>query len=127
MEIVIEIDGKKVPFKSTGVAVPRYMAQFNRDLIKDILGLGVIDFDFETASQQKKIQWMRDNIDFNMFFNIAWLYAKIANPQIPEPFTWLDSFDEFPIFEIIEPLQELLIKTVGSKKKETSAPPKVKK
>lgn len=117
MEIVLTIDDKQVPFKSTGSAVPRYMMQFQRDLIKDILKMGVTDVDFATASDAEKINWMRENIDFNMFYNIAWVYAKTANPTIPEPLTWLDSFDAFPIFEIIEPLQELLVKTIGAKKK----------
>lgn len=127
MEKTIIIDGKQVLFKSTGLAVPLYMSQFNRDLVKDILSMGVMDFDFDTAPQHQKIDWMRNNIDFNMFFNIAWLFAKIADKRIPDPFTWLDSFDEFPIFEIMEPLQDLLVKTVGVKKNATVAPPNLTK
>lgn len=29
-------------------------------------------------------------------FNIVWAMAKNANDEIPEPKTWLNSFDEFP-------------------------------
>lgn len=117
MEINLKIDGKDVPFKSNGAVAKRYMMQFQRDLLKDIISLGVINFDFDNASQQEQLTWMRDNIDFNMFYDIAWVFAKSANPSIPEPITWLEQFDEFPLLEIIEPLQDLLIKTIGSKKK----------
>ncbi|KGR89046.1 hypothetical protein [Lysinibacillus odysseyi] len=117
MEITLTIDGKEIPFKSTGAAVKRYMAQFQRDLLKDIMKMGVANIDFDNMTEEQAIEWMRDHIDFNMFYDVAWVYAKTANPAIPEPFTWLDSFDEFPILDVIEPLQELLIKTIGSKKK----------
>lgn len=116
MEINIKIDGKDVSFKSNGATAKRYMMQFQRDLLKDILGMGVVGIDLKKASDVEKIQWMRDNIDFNMFYDIAWVFAKTATPTIPEPLTWLDGFDEFPILEIVEPLQNLLAKTIGSKK-----------
>lgn len=117
MEINLKIDGKDVPFKSNGAVAKRYMMQFQRDLLKDILSMGVADIDFKKSTDAEKVNWMRENIDFNMFYDIAWVFAKTANPAIPEPMTWLESFDEFPIIEIIEPLQELLVKTIGSKKK----------
>lgn len=127
MEITIGIDGKQVAFKSLGSAVPRYMAQFQRDLIKDILSLGIVDFDFAAADELTKLKWARENINFAMFYDIAWVYAKLANPSIPDPWTWLDTFEEFPIFDILEPLQELMAKTISSKKKETAAPPQITK
>lgn len=117
MEINLKIDGKDVPFKSNGAVAKRYMMQFQRDLLKDILSMGVANIDFTNSTDEEKVNWMRENIDFNMFYDIAWVFAKSANPSIPEPITWLESFDEFPIIEIIEPLQELLVKTIGSKKK----------
>lgn len=117
MEITLTIDEKQVPFKSTGAATKRYMMQFQRDLLKDIMSMGIVEIDLKNASDIEKMKWMRDNIDFNMFYDIAWVFAKTANPSIPEPLSWLDTFDEFPIIEIIEPLQELLEKTIGSKKK----------
>lgn len=117
MEITIQIDGKDVRFKSNGAVAPRYMMQFQRDLIKDILSMGVGSANIEKMTEDEKINWVRGNIDFNMFFNIAWIYAKTADPTIPEPIKWLEGFDEFPIIELIEPLQELLIKTIGTKKK----------
>lgn len=117
MEITLTIDGKQVPFKSNGAVTKRYMMQFQRDLLKDIMSMGIVDIDFKNTSETEQLRWMRDNIDFNMFYDIAWVFAKTANPSIPDPLSWLDTFDEFPIIDIIVPLQDLLEKTIGSKKK----------
>ena len=117
MEITLHIDGKEVPFKSNGAVAKRYMMQFQRDLLKDILSMGVAEKSFDDMDESEKIQWIRNNVDFNMFYDIAWVFAKTANGEIPEPMKWLESFDEFPILDIIEPLQTLLEKTIASKKK----------
>lgn len=117
MEITLTIDGKEIPFKSNGAVAKRYMMQFQRDMLKDILSLGVTEKKFDDMTESEKVVWMRDNIDFNMFYDIAWVFAKTANNTISDPLSWLETFDEFPILEIIEPLQGLLEKTIGSKKK----------
>lgn len=117
MEITLTIDGKEVLFKSNGAVAKRYMMQFQRDMLKDILSMGVTEKNFDKMSDGEKVKWMRDNIDFNMFYDIAWVFAKTANNEIKDPLSWLESFDEFPILDIIEPLQGLLEKTVSSKKK----------
>ena len=117
MEIIVNIDGQDIPFKSSGAVAKRYMMQFQRDLLKDMLSMGVVNIDFEKSTDLEKLQWIRDNIDFNVFYDIAWTFAKTANPSIPEPLTWLESFDTFPIYDIIEPIQELLSLTFSSRKK----------
>ncbi|WP_042470674.1 hypothetical protein [Bacillus ndiopicus] len=117
MEITLTIDGKQIPFKSNGAVAKRYMMQFQRDLLKDILGMGATDKSFEEMAEGEKVSWMRENIDFNMFYDIAWTFAKTADSTIPDPLSWLESFEEFPILDIIEPLQSLLEKTIASKKK----------
>ena len=117
MEITLRIDGKDVPFKSSGATAKRYMMQFQRDLLKDVLSMGVVEINFDGATDIEKLKWIRDNIDFNMFYDIAWVFAKTANPSIPDPLTWLDSFDEFPIYEIIEPIKDLLATSFMPRKK----------
>lgn len=116
MGITIQIDGREVPFKSSGGVPKRYMMQFQRDLLKDVLGMGIAEIDLTNATESTQIEWIRDNINFDMFYDIAWVYAKTADPSIPEPLAWLESFDEFPIMEILPELQELLTKTVGTKR-----------
>ena len=116
MEITVNIDGKEVPFKSSGAVAPRYMMQFQRDLLKDMMKMGISSIDFENATEQELMLWARDNIDFMVFYNIAWTFAKTADPTIPEPMKWLDSFETFPIFKIMEPIQDLLALTFSGTK-----------
>lgn len=117
MEITINIDGKEVPFKTNGAVAPRYMAQFKRDLLKDILTITIGKIDLEKATDEEKLMWIRDNIDFMLFYNIAWVFAKTADKTIGEPMVWLETFDTFPIIEVITPLMELLEVWLGTKKK----------
>lgn len=119
MEITINIDGKDVPFKTNGAVAPRYMAQFKRDLLKDILTITIGKIDLEKATDEEKLKWIRDNIDFMLFYNIAWIFAKTADKTIKSPEEWLEGFDSFPIIEIITPLMELLEVWLGTKKKPT--------
>lgn len=115
MEKIIEIDGKQVRFKSNGAIPLRYKSQFQRDFFKDLLGMGLVGLDFENMSQAEQIEAIQ-KIDFDLFYNIAWTFAKTADKTIPEPIEWLDGFDVFPIIEIVPQLQELLIASLMSKK-----------
>src|SRR5699024_1214442 len=58
-----------------------------------------------------------DYIDFEVFYNIAWALAKTADRNIPDPITWLDGFDTFPIFEIIPEIQDMITSSIDAKKK----------
>lgn len=114
MEKFVTIDNKQVGFKTNGAVPLMYMAQFQKDMIKDILSMGVTGKGKEKVDE---IEWIRKNVDFMTFFNIAWVYAKAYDKTIAPPMEWLESFDEFPIMDVIEPLQELLEKTLSTKKK----------
>ena len=109
MEKVILIDGKEVKFKSTGATPLRYKAQFGQDFFKSIAKLqGLAELNDPNALE---------NIDFEAFYNIAWVMAKTADNNIGDPITWLDSFDNFPIVEVIGGLTDLILSTLESKKK----------
>lgn len=114
MEKILTIDGRQVKFKSTGAFLLRYKAQFGRDALQDILKLqGVID----KKNQIKNI----DALDLEVFFNLAWTLAKTADPSIPPPMEWLDTFSEFPMVDILPELTDMILScltsTVQSKKK----------
>lgn len=117
MEKFIDIDGKKVGFKTNGAVPLMYMAQFQKDMIKDILAMGVTERKNKKESKEEQIKWIRENVDFMTFFNIAWVYAKAYDKTIGPPLEWLEGFETFPIMDVIEPLQELLEKTLSTKKK----------
>ncbi|MBU5214484.1 hypothetical protein [Heyndrickxia oleronia] len=116
MEKTVTIDGKEIKFKSTGATPIRFKSQFGKDYFTEIMKLGVLD-------KLNKIQdddFSADDLeglDFEVFYNIAWTFAKTANNEIPDPLDWLDSFDEFPILDIASDLMEMIMKTIQSKKK----------
>ena len=115
MEKILNIDGRDVKFKSTASFLLRYKMQFQRDGLKDLLKLQGA-FDLKT----KKLKDV-DQFDLEVFYNMTWVLAKVANPQIPPPLEWLDTFSEFPLMEIIPEIIELMMlcvqSSVQSKKK----------
>lgn len=116
MEKTIIINGKQVAFKSSGAIPLRYKSQFGRDFFKDLLSLGLTELNFEGMNEQEQIEVIRQ-IDFDLFYNIAWTFAKTADKSIPEPIEWLDQFDTFPIIEIVPELTDLLTASLMTKKK----------
>ena len=99
---MIEIDGKKVPFRASA-AIPRiYRIKFNRDIYKDLAVLEkAIGEGNENASNL-------DMFSLEMFENIAYIMAKHADPTIPDsPEEWLDEFNTFSIYQVLPKIIEL--------------------
>lgn len=115
MEKILTIDGREVKFKSSASFLLRYKMQFQRDGLQDLLKLqNVID------TETKKLTNI-EHFDLEVFYNMTWVLAKVANPQIPPPLEWLDTFSEFPLMEIIPEIVDLMLlclqSSVQSKKK----------
>lgn len=115
MEKIITIDGRQVKLKATGALMLRYKAQFGRDIFKDLLTL-----ERAVDVEGNKINDI-NALDLDMFYNLIWLLAKTADPQLPPPTEWLDSFSEFPLFDIVPEITDMIFgcisSTVPSKKK----------
>lgn len=102
---IIEIDGKEITFKSTAATPLRYKEQFGKDYFSEIIKLKGL----QKALKSKKSDVEKlANVDFELFYNMAWVFAKTADKNIPEPMEWLDGFNVFPMAEIIPQLQELI-------------------
>jgi hypothetical protein len=116
LEKTVTIDGKQVKFKTNGATPLRYKAQFQKDYFKEILKMAPLQ---NISKKNKKDIDVKDleALDFEVFYNIAWIMAKTANPTIPEPILWLEQFDEFPMVEIIPELQDMLLASIESSKK----------
>jgi hypothetical protein len=114
VEKTIVIDGKKINFKTNGATPLRYKVQFGKDYFKEILKLAPL----EKIKGKKKINPEDlESLDFEVFFNIAWIMAKTSDPTIPEPMEWLEQFEEFPIADIIPELQEMMASSFATSKK----------
>ena len=112
MEKTVEIDGKKIRFKSNGATPLRYKAQFGKDYFKEILKLAPLQ------NLKRKITPVDlAALDFDVFYNITWILAKTADPTIPEPLEWLEQFDTFPMITVIPELQELMASSFQTTKK----------
>lgn len=117
MEKTIEVDGKKIPLKSTGATVLRYKQQFGKDYFGELLKMTKA---IEPMKKNKKMTNLADSdlslLDFEILYNFIWVLAKTANPTIPEPLEWLDGFDSFPIVEIMPEIEDLLAASIQTKK-----------
>mgnify|MGYP000108626338 CR=1 FL=1 len=120
MEKTITIDGKQVKLKANAASAKRYKAQFRRDLFADMFKLGAIGTFASQDATEGTIDFSNldfDKVDFEVCYDLVWLYAKTADPEIPDPMTWLEGFDEFPIYDIMPEINEMVQKTMGAKKK----------
>lgn len=109
MEKILNISGKEVKFKSTGAFLLRYKAQFGRDALGVLLKMEMVMEKLKEGNSEAI-----EALDLAPFFEIIWTLAKTADPTIQPPMEWLDSFDEFPLAEIIPELQDLLLTTIQS-------------
>ncbi len=96
MTKIIEIDGKKVPFKASA-AIPRlYRVKYGRDIFKDLMKL---EKSINTENEEDS------NIDIfslETFEDIAYLMAKHADPSVPDTAEeWLDGFSVFSIYQVL--------------------------
>lgn len=113
MEKTIEIDGKQVKLKSHAAIPLMYQAQFKRDFFADILKMNKLS---EFNTKKKNFEVLAD-LDSTVFYNILWIYAKSANPNIEEPIKWFSQFEEFPLQDIILEITDLLQHSFKTKKK----------
>ena len=106
MEKTIIIDGKEVRLRATAALPIRYKAQFGRDLFADI-------YKMEPAIKEEDYS----KLDTLVFYDLVWLMAKSANPNIPDLEEWLDQFDAFPVEDVFSVCLEMLSALMASKKK----------
>jgi hypothetical protein len=107
MERILTIDGRQVKFKSTGAFLLRYKAQFGRDALKDIYKMQ------DAIGDDGEIKNI-DVMDLEVFYDLVWTLAKTADPALPPPLDWLDSFSEFPIAEIMTEVMDLIYGSIGA-------------
>lgn len=108
MEKILNIDGRQIKFKSTGAFLLKYKAQFQKDALQDI-------FRLQKAINQKtnKLENI-EALDLEVFYNLVWTLAKTADPSLPPPIDWLDSFSEFPLVDIIPEVMDLIMSCLKS-------------
>ena len=120
MTKIIEIDGKKVPFKASA-AIPRlYRVKYGRDIFKDLMKL---EKAMNTNTEEDSTL---DLFSLETFENIAYLMAKHADPSLPDTAEeWLDEFSVFSIYQVLPEIIELWglnVQTDVTSKKNSAIP-----
>ena len=120
MTKVIEIDGRKVPFKASA-AIPRiYRVRYGRDIFKDLMKLE------KAMNENTEEDSGLDLFSLETFENIAYLMAKHADPSLPDTAEeWLDEFSVFSIYQVLPEIIELWglnLQTQSSAKKNGPEP-----
>ena len=108
MEKIITINGQDIPLKSTGATPLRYKMQFGKDFFSELAKLEKLN---------KKGSKSLESVDFELFYNLTWIFAKTANKDLPPLMEWLDTFESFPINEIMGDVMELVTSCISTKKK----------
>lgn len=111
-----------------------YKAQFNHDIIPDIMPIisAVTKFFGElgkySGQDVSDVLKQLDNdvlegalielcaVQFTDFINLVWAFAKANDDEIEEPNKWVRQFDEFPLDIIAPAVFELLMKGLVSSK-----------
>ncbi len=128
MEKTINIGGKQVSFRATGGIGYRYKAQFGREFLTDMQKLQeFIDSGEEKSKKVKQpggkitVQKYTDydfaKLNLESMYNILWTMAKTADEAIPDPQTWLDSFDAFPVMDIWSQVQDIFVSNLKTDRK----------
>ena len=138
MESIIKIGDKDVRVNNRAGWTMTYRDQFGRDIVPTLMPLfaGALDVASGLIKETGKI----DSVEFedilavadgdaliNAFIHlsgfefveilyITWAMAKEADSSIPEPKTWIRSFEEFPIDEVVPEVVKLAFAGMVSSK-----------
>ncbi|CUW10581.1 hypothetical protein C122C_0820 [Leuconostoc gelidum subsp. gasicomitatum] len=119
MEKTINISGNEVRLISSGATPIIYKNAFGRDFFSD---LGTFLKLADTSSKAKKGQEMSallslfSNGDITIMYNFVWIYAKNADMNLKPLEEWLTGFEEFPMFDFLGDVMDLVMRSVSTKK-----------
>lgn len=123
MEKVIKIAGQDVGFKAPASLPVRYFNATGRDLFVDLQTLadGTEQVESKPKFGKKKeepVFKLNKNWNTMVFYGIAHTMARAYDSTVtPDLEDWIDSFVEFPIFEIFGELKPLLNASLQTSKK----------
>jgi len=132
MSKIINIAGRDVGFDAPASLPVRYRNMTGRDFFVD---MQTLTESTDTVKKPKKLfgkaaekeeaaeeTRINEKWDTTILFNIAHSMAKAADPSITSDLIdWVDSFEEFPIFQIFAEIQPLIVKSMQTTKKSTAA------
>ena len=105
MEKIISINGQEVGFKATARTPSRYRKKFNRDLLKEFRNLNA---KYEQAKNDPDVELSGEDLEIfeRMAYIMAWQYDNTI-PNSPDE--WLDQFEMFDIYEVLDQIVGLMV------------------
>lgn len=91
----LTISDKEVNFKITGYTPLMYKAMYGSDFLKDFMAM-------------EKAYANDEAPDLDTFYKVSYCLAKKADEDIPSLEEWLDSFDSFPVADVVNELIPLI-------------------
>ncbi len=99
MQKVIEIEGQKIKFRSSGATPRLYRDKFGSDLFADVSHL--------QSMVDPKTKEIKEGSNLSSIENLAYIMAKQADDKVPDDvIAWLDKFES--LTSIYKKLPELL-------------------
>ena len=133
MKKEIKIGDKTVELNSSAGWFYDYQEQFGRDIMPDLMPLlegllgtlaelqdGATDKLVLTDEIVGKIIDALATAEVTTIFNITWAMAHNADETIESPRKWVNSFENFPVDEIVPELAVLIIQSSVSSKNSAS-------
>ena len=119
MEKVINVAGQQVRFKCTGGFLLLFRQLTGKDPIKAITDLDSILSKKKEEAKKKEEGELEDKVlkdfaedlsfqDLYIFYEILWVLARSADSTVGDMVEWVNSFDEFPVADIIVECLELI-------------------
>lgn len=109
MEKILTIDGRRVPFKTNGIALLLYKQQTGRELIPDLFRLlGGVKPDDIAKNDLGLV-----NLDTQVLYDVCWTFAKLADPSIPPVMEWAGGFERFPLVDVFKEILELVLDCIS--------------
>ena len=105
MEKTIVINYQEIKLKSNGATPLLYKKHFGKDFFAELMKM--------QGGKGKSAE----NLDLEVFYNFVWLFAKQSDISLPNQLEWLDTFDSFPIMDVISEIQEMITSTIQTNKK----------
>lgn len=130
MEKTIKVGERYIKMRSSALIPRLYRFKFGRDMVQDMTAIQkawkkVKDLSNDATDEEKK-EAQLSVLDLTIFENVAYLFAKHADPSIPDsPEEWLDGFDMFSIYEVLPQILDLWqvsARTTSTPKKKRGKP-----
>lgn len=122
----LQLGDKDVTFSTSFAWTLIYKSQFGRDALPILIPIiREANSAKKKADETELAMTFLEKLGFSGVVEIAWSSARLVDPSIPDPLTWVASFgDNFEPLDVISDLfPDLILSCFASKKSRAPIPP----